>query len=175
LKLYRSLEDLATDDAKWRQLAFNITLDKELADEILHNFYSNIITLIDNKAKVDKDFEINSNYVITALKNSFRTHTKKNSQRISYNDNFNLIDDEDGYDYVQDCINQCLTDEILNDASQLEWFDKKLFQIIVYEKKISMRKLARQSGISYNTIQKSVVKTKLYLKNKQELKNGKVQ
>lgn len=160
MRQYNSIEQLVLDDNTWREAAFNITKDTELADEILHVFYMKAITLFTR----NPDKSINKNYVLTGLSNAFKdnhNHTKKN---LSYTNQHHQ--EIEVYDAFTDIHNQILADEILKDTDELRWFDKKLFQIIIYEKKISMRALARATGISYSTIQISVAKSKAYLKNK---------
>lgn len=162
MKRYYTIEDLAHDDSNWRKLAFIISKNHETADELLHIFYEKIIERF--KSADSKNFFVNKNYVYTALQNSLRTMQKKDSKYIEVQDTHAVVGDD--YDLHSDIINQSFAEELLSQTDELSWFDRKLFMIIVYDGQISMRELARKSGISYNTIQKSVVITKEYLKNK---------
>jgi hypothetical protein len=153
--IYHNIEELSRDDLKWRKIAKKITKCDILADEIVSIFYLRYI-----KAKPDK---VNSGYVNNALKNIW-IRELNNNRFSEHIDNIN-DDEEEVYDQQKDIDNEKKYNKVIEELEKIDWFNRTLFRYVVIEN-IPIRKLATLSGIGYAIIQKSVVNTKKYLKNK---------
>ena len=71
------LEELAKKDKYWRQTAFYICKDNNLAHDLVQEMY---LKLADNKK------QINDFYVILTIKNLFIDYCRKSRKEIYYND-----------------------------------------------------------------------------------------
>lgn len=72
------LEELAKKDKYWRQVAFNISKDKNISDDLVQEMYLKIYRI-----SLKKDLEINDYYVVRILLNTFLDYLKENKKTIS--------------------------------------------------------------------------------------------
>lgn len=72
------LEELAKKDKYWRQIAFNISKDKNISDDLVQEMYLKIY-----KISLKKELEINDYYVVRILLNTYLDYLKVNKKTIS--------------------------------------------------------------------------------------------
>lgn len=156
--MYKNIDDILKDDSLWHKMAYKHTKCHMQADELVHKFYMNYMNLKQQPV-------INKSYIYNALTNIWIREIEyqlKNSLSL-YTEVNNDTDDE--YDYAADIKKQKLIDSIKEELESIDWFHRTIFKYVVIDG-ISMRQLERDTNISFTVINKSVNKTKLYLKNK---------
>ena len=72
------LEELAKKDKFWRQVAFNISKDKNISDDLVQEMYLKIYRI-----SLKKDLDINDYYVVRILLNTYLDYLKENKKTIS--------------------------------------------------------------------------------------------
>ena len=72
------LEQLAKKDKYWRQVAFNISKDKNISDDLVQEMYLKIYRI-----SLKKYLEINDFYVVRILLNTYLDYLKENKKTIS--------------------------------------------------------------------------------------------
>jgi DNA-directed RNA polymerase specialized sigma24 family protein len=133
------IEQLAQRDSDWRLMAFKITKDKDLADDIVQEMYLKSVDF-KNVRKIDW-------YVYFVLRNLFYDSLKTKEILIDDFTKFEIIEDENdnniGIDFFK-------TKEELEELLQtVSWLERT----VVYRSHIEgQRKLARNSGIHIQTI-----------------------
>ena len=75
------LEELAKKDKYWRQVAFNISKDKNISDDLVQEMYLKIYRI-----SLKKYLEINDFYVVRILLNTYLDYLKENKKTISTED-----------------------------------------------------------------------------------------
>ena len=133
------IEQLAQRDSDWRIMAFKITKDKDLADEIVQEMYL--------KAHTFKN--INNSYIYTVLRNLFYDSLKTKEILIDDFTRFEIIEDE--------YITLPEFDEL---AKNLTWYERTMF---IKATEYGQRPFSRQTGIHLQTIHRinKMVKEKL--------------
>lgn len=133
------IEQLAQRDSDWRQMAFKITKDKDLADNIVQEMYL--------KAHTFKN--INNSYIYTVLRNLFYDSLKTKEILIDDFTRFEIIEDE--------YITLPEFDEL---AKNLTWYERTMF---IKATEYGQRPFSRQTGIHLQTIHRinKLVKEKL--------------
>ncbi len=133
------IEQLAQRDSDWRLMAFKITKDKDLADDIVQEMYL--------KAHTFKN--INNSYIYTILRNLFYDSLKTKEILIDDFTRFEIIDDE----YVT-------LPEFDELTKRLTWYEKTMFVCSTLE---GQRPFSRQTGIHIQTVHRinKMVKEKL--------------
>ena len=144
------LEELAKRDKDWRRMAFQICRDKCLADDLVQDMYIKFSTESYNK-------DLNDYYIFFAIRSIYLNTIKKRKLDIVSNEieNINIIEDE--YCLFKDNIET----EMILEIERLPYFKK---ETALVTQVISQRELARQSGIPFETINKTIKKTKQELK-----------
>lgn len=144
------LEELAKRDKDWRRMAFQICRDKCLADDLVQDMYIKFSTESYNK-------DLNDYYIFFAIRSIYLNTIKKRKLDIVSNEieNINVIEDE--YCLFKDNIET----EMILEIQRLPYFKK---ETALVTQVISQRELARQSGIPFETINKTIKKTKQELK-----------
>ena len=137
------LEELAKKDKYWRQTAFYICKDNNLADDLVQEMY---LKLADNKK------QINDFYVILTIKNLFIDYCRKSRKEIYYND-LSFID-LTKEDYEPDDNDKFVLDLIKNNA---EWWQIELLEM---SNDHSLRELEKRYNINYGFIFRSLKKIK---------------
>lgn len=156
--IYNSIDDLVQDDLLWHQMALKRTKCKLQADELVHIFYIEYMKL----KELEPDKKIERGYVYNALRNLWikELNYQNRYSNSLYEDDFsNYSVENTEYDFDKEI--SFLTIEL----EKVEYFHRVIFKYVVMDG-MSMRKLAKQTGIHYNIIQKSIKTTKEYLKNK---------
>lgn len=135
------IEQLAQRDSDWRQMAFKITKDKDLADEIVQEMYIKSVDF-KNVKKIEW-------YVYTVLRNLFYDSLK--TKEILYYDFTRFESIEDEYITLPEF------DEL---AKRLTWYEKTMFVCSTLE---GQRPFSRQTGIHIQTVHRinKLVKEKL--------------
>lgn len=159
MKLYYTIDEIVKEDKKWRNLANKISNDKLQADEILHTFYAYYLEMPTPPI-------INYTYIYQALYNNYVQTQIKLGKRIEYDEDAEPESDHNNiYDEVGDFENENLYKNILLDIEGLDYFNRTLFKLNMIDG-MPIRKIQKEYKLSYSTIQKSISKTKLLLKNK---------
>ena len=135
------IEQLAQRDSDWRLMAFKITKDKDLADDIVQEMYIKSVDF-KNVRKIDW-------YVYTVLRNLFYDSLKTKEILIDDFTRFEIIEDE--------YITLPEFDEL---AKRLTWYEKTMFVCSTLE---GQRPFSRQTGIHIQTVHRinKLVKEKL--------------
>ena len=156
--IYTNLEQLLSNDLMWRKMAKKFTKCEILADELVHQFY-----LAYQRIKESEPNKIiDSGYVYVALNNLFLKDIRDLKRESKQLKKYTLDNSYEDYDLQEDINKQSQIDFLLNKLDGVEWFHRTIFQYVIMEG-VPMRKLARDTGIHFNIIQKSVADTKKYL------------
>lgn len=144
------LEQLAKRDKDWRRMALQICGDKMTADDLVQDMYLKF---------ADYDKELNDYYVFFAIRSIFLDSIKKRKLDIVSNeiDNLSLLDNE--YCLERDNFET----EIIKQIEALPYFER---ETALVSQVISQRELARQSEIPFETINKTIKKTKQQLRDR---------
>lgn len=142
------LEQLAKRDKDWRRMALQICGDKMTADDLVQDMYLKF---------ADYDKELNDYYIFFAIRSIFLDGIKKRKLDIVSNEieNLSLLDNE--YCLERDNFET----EIIKQIEALPYFER---ETALVSQVISQRELARQSEIPFETINKTIKKTKENLK-----------
>jgi RNA polymerase sigma factor (sigma-70 family) len=142
------LEQLAKMDKYWRKMALQICGDRMTADDLVQDMYLKF---------ADYKNEMNEYYVFFALRSIHINNLKKRKIETVSNEIENLSLKDDDYCEETDFLKELILKEV-NDLPYLEREMLKVTQII------SQRELARQTDIPFETINKTIKKTKQQLK-----------
>lgn len=140
-------------------MAKKFTRCELLADELVHQFYIAYQRIKES----EPNKIIDSGYVYVALHNLFLKDIRDLKRKSKQLKKYTLDNSYEDYDLQEDLDKQSQIDYLLNELDGLEWFHRTIFNYVIMEA-IPMRKLARDTGIHFNIIQKSVADTKKYLK-----------
>ena len=138
------LEELSKKDKLWREIAFNICKNKDLADELTNLMY---LRIYNYKIPEDKQTE---SYIGFVIYNLFRDHCKKQPH----------ISIDDFYDITEEVLVHGFTDydmSILEKANELKWWERQLL-ILSYDK--SSHQIQREYHINYQYTLRHVDKAK---------------
>jgi len=162
------LEKLAEAHKIWVAMALNMGVTPWYVEDLVQEMYIRLSKYVDNPDKIFyKDTgQINRFYIWVTLRNmwiSYQTSLSRNpfvhlSEDIVEMDwlHSTTEDDQDSYrDALEDIIHRI--DDFVDTWDH--WYDRKLFKI-VFTNDISMRKLARETGISLTSIFNSFKKYK---------------
>lgn len=140
------IEQLAQRDSEWREMAFRLTKDKDLADEIVQEMYL--------KAHTFKDCR--HQYIYTVLRNLFIDTTKRKEVLLDDFSRFEIIEDE----YVS-------LPEFHELAKNLTWYERTMFVCSTLQ---GQRPFSRQTEIHIQTVHRinKMVKEKLICQVKKE-------
>ena len=142
------LEQLAKMDKYWRKMALQICGDRMTADDLVQDMYLKF-------ANYDK--ELNEYYVFFALRSIHINNLKKRKIETVRNEVENLSLNEEDYCEETDFLKEL----ILKEVNDLPYFERETLKVTQI---ISQRELARQTDIPFETINKTIKKTKLQLK-----------
>lgn len=142
------LEQLAKRDKDWRRMAYQICGDKMTADDLVQDMYIKF-------SNYDK--ELNDYYIFFAIRSIYLDGIKKRKLNTVSNEieNISLLDSE--YCLERDNFET----EIIKQIEALPYFER---ETALVSQVISQRELARQSEIPFETINKTIKKTKEKLK-----------
>lgn len=170
--IYRTIEDLASDNKLWYQYAYKIAKKKELADDMVSDMY--LIMLLLNQKNPNKTFS--KSYIYTTLKN-LHLKAKANLKKeiiIDRNITCEYIPDEE-VETIEDEIDALdftnYTMEYLSDDNcKQKWFHNTIFKYVIIDG-IAIRELERRSNIHFNILQHSIKTTKKKLIENYKPKN----
>lgn len=117
---YRNLEDLASDYDRFIMYANKICKNKNLAEELLHQFFEKYIDIVSEQPNKI----IHRRYVYRALQNIYLLYKKRN--RKFPNIEIELIDD-DAIDYNELMKEEALIRKIENEIDKLSYKHQKIF------------------------------------------------
>jgi DNA-directed RNA polymerase specialized sigma24 family protein len=133
------IDQLAQRDSEWREMAFRLTKDKDLADEIVQEMYLKSHTFRDCRHQ----------YIYTVLRNLFIDTTKRKEVLLDDFTRFEIIEDE----YVS-------LPEFDELAKNLTWYERTMFVCSTLQ---GQRPFSRQTEIHIQTVHRinKMVKEKL--------------
>lgn len=158
--MYYSIDEVVSKNSKWKKLSIKICGDKFISEEVLQNFY---ISLMNRKSQ---NFPINDNYIYTGLTNQYIKYLKNEDldSKDEYDDNY-FGEISTTYNIEIDINEELFVSNILNEIENIYWFDRQIFKLIHLDG-YSMRGLAKETNISFNTIRNSYISVLDYLNKK---------
>jgi RNA polymerase sigma factor (sigma-70 family) len=144
------LEQLAKRDKDWRRMAYQICGDKMTADDLVQDMYLKFANYTQ---------EINDYYVFFAIRSIFLDGIKKRKIEIVSSDVETINLNDESYCEETDFLKEL----ILKEVDSLPYLEREMLKVTQV---ISQRELARQSEIPFETINKTIKKTKQQLRNK---------
>ena len=140
------LEILCKKDSVWRKMAFQICKDHNTADDLVQEMYIKFSNY--NK-------ELNDFYIFFALRDLFITSKSKRytKNKFTFVEITEFIEIESEYNIDLDEQKEL----ILKEIEKLPYFERELLKCT---QTISQRELARQTSIPFETINKTIKKTK---------------
>jgi len=138
--IYKSLTDLAKDDARWRMVALKLCGNKEMADDLVQDMY----------LKVAEYKSINASFVYKTIKSLYIDNLReRKNARIEEHNYLECTDKSfEPNDYEQD---------ILNKFDELYWTDQDLIRES-YDR--SMRQIQKMYPmINYSYAQRQILKS----------------
>jgi RNA polymerase sigma factor (sigma-70 family) len=140
------LQELAKRDKDWRKMAFQICGNKMTADDLVQDMYLKF-------SNYDGEKVLNDYYVFFAIRSLFLDSIKKRKIETISNDIENLEVKDEIYCNETDFLKEL----ILKEVDSLPYFERETLKVTQV---ISQRELARQTDISFETINKTIKKTK---------------
>ena len=141
------------------------TKDEEIM--IIGDMYIRMNKYVKDPDKIMYGDEINTMFVYTVLRNCMNHYLNKKHKQIEYPSNITHINDEfeDDYnaEYYEGQIE--LTNEIMEEVESWHWFQTRMFKIINQDG-VTMRQLARDTGISLSTVFNGNKKSREKLRDK---------
>jgi RNA polymerase sigma factor (sigma-70 family) len=142
------LEQLAKRDKDWRRMAYQICGDRMTADDLVQDMYLKFANYKN---------EMNEYYVFFAIRSIHINNLKKRKIETVSNEIENLTINDEPYCFENDFLKEM----ILKEVNDLPYFERETLKV---SQIISQRELARQSEIPFETINKTIKKTKQQLK-----------
>ncbi len=170
------LEILSRNHNTWIAMGLSIGIPKEIVEDFVHETYLRLNKYIDNPEKIMyNENEVNKFYVYVTIKNLWTDYCKEKTKYVVYK-----IDNSD-FDYKFDTSDWAVYEEVDYEREEAEeniltsinsevdswdhWYDKKLFKLY-YKTDMSMRKLAKDTGISVTSIFNSCKNYKEIIRSK---------
>jgi DNA-directed RNA polymerase specialized sigma24 family protein len=148
------LEELSKKDKFWRQVAYNISKDKDIADELVQEMY---IKMHDFKK------DVNDFYIIIVIRNLFLDLCRKKKRFVNIDD----INISNGAVFELDDYHN----DIINSAKNLKFYELELLDM---SGEHSLRDLSKRYNINYQTINRIITKAKTKIWQEVEKNNHKV-
>ena len=153
--------------------AFNLTSNKEAAEELVQNLYLKLLEMQNIEKIVFNEKDINLFYLYKMLKSDFLNGIKAKSKLISVQIKEDLVSSyaAEEYDEQEDENTEKLL-QLVNTilTGSLHWFDSKLFTTYLDDDH-SIQSLSDATKISKNAIFTSLRKTKTLIKQKAQDEN----
>lgn len=140
------LKELAKRDKDWRKMAFQICGNKMTADDLVQDMYLKF-------SNYDGEKVLNDYYVFFAIRSLFLDSIKKRKIETVTNDIENIQVKDEIYCNETDFLKEL----ILKEVNSLPYFERETLKVTQV---ISQRELSRQTDISFETINKTIKKTK---------------
>tara|TARA_R100000278_G_scaffold123081_1_gene111195 strand:- start:4297 stop:4833 length:537 start_codon:yes stop_codon:yes gene_type:complete len=166
LETERLIDLLAKNHDDWVNMAKSFGCTNEQSHELVQEMYIRLNKYIDNKSKVMyNDTEVNTYYVYVTLRNLYLSgfHKGLNKNHFPITDSVELESSVLNYER-EDTFNH-LIKEIEDVVSKWYWYDKKIWDIHFY-KKMSMRKIAKETKISLSSIFNTLSNAKQQVREK---------
>lgn len=151
------LEKLALKDNKWRQIAFNICKNKDLANEITNIMYLRIYDY-----KVDES-KLTDGYIGLTLYNIFLDKCKEKKD-VSIESFYYLPDETTNITYSDEDLN------LLKKANDLKWWERQLL-VESYDK--SLRQIEKEFNINYQFVRRHTQQAREKILGSKNKHNGK--
>lgn len=189
----RTIDVLAERNEEWLKMAKSFKVSNDDAWELVQGMYLKLNDYVKDVDRIMyNETEINTFYVYTTISNLFNSgfHVTggkggKRVRKVVYSDNL-FCDDSEYLEFVDkledsekidmDSFNNEITSQCVYDASfgnlkddidsivsSWYWYDSKLFKLY-YDKGMSMRKIAKETGISLKSVFNSLKAAKLRLR-----------
>jgi RNA polymerase sigma factor (sigma-70 family) len=142
------LEQLAKRDKDWRKMALQICGDRMTADDLVQDMYLKF---------ANYSCEVNDYYVFFAIRSIFLDGIKKRKIEVVSSEIENISLNDEPYCFENDFLKEL----ILKEVESLPYFERETLKV---SQVISQRELARQTDIPFETINKTIKKTKQQLK-----------
>ena len=156
------LERVAKYHKDWIELA--AVFDKDFAEDIVQEMYLLLHKYNVSEEQMFTNGRINRGYVFIIIRNiHFQLHNiRKRINKVELNDEVYILEDDFNLDAELDW------NEFRNQVEEItekwDWYDKKLFTLYK-DNKTSIRKLAKETGISFVSIFHTLKDCKKRIKN----------
>lgn len=189
----RTIDVLSERNEEWLKMAKSFKVSNDEAWELVQGMYLKLNDYVKDVDRIMyNETEINTFYVYTTISNLFNSgfHVTggkggKRARKVVYSDNL-FCDDSEYLEFIErledseridmDSFNDEITSQCIYDASfgslkddidsivgSWYWYDSKLFKLY-YDKGMSMRKIAKETGISLKSVFNSLKAAKLRLR-----------
>lgn len=138
------LNELAKKDITWRKIAYNITGNKDAADELVQEMYIKLMNI---------DKEVNDFYVTLTMRSIYLDQFKK--KKVVYIED-NLKQLKDAKSEFEIC------DDGLEIISKMKWWEKELLELTYH---YSYRQIQKEYNINHNMVFQVVKKYKTIWQN----------
>jgi RNA polymerase sigma factor (sigma-70 family) len=163
------IEDFIKNHNSWLYaVCFNLTKDRNDADDLLQETYTRLLSLPDTKIESIRfgENDLNTYFVYLMAKNYFINQNKAKKESYTDTEIYGNNADKDT-DYAFEEANKLLIDKINEELDSMEkdssrWFDAKLLKVYL-EENHSIDSLAKQTNISRSTIFTSLKRVRTYL------------
>lgn len=136
------IERLALKDKEWRKMAYHICKDRYLADDLTQEMYLKLAT---------STKEINDYYIFFTIRNIFIDTVRRLKKQTNYIENIEVEYEE--YNYEQDMLKEYALEQV----DQLPFYPRTL---LIETQVISQRKLSRETGIEFQSINQTIKKAR---------------
>lgn len=153
---------LAAKHTDWINVCRSFGASKELAEDVVQDMYIKLYTWSqkNDRSLMYNNEEVNYYFVFKALRSIYIDTAKQESSTFNP-ENDNLFINKSNEEDIE---RQEIQMEIEDKLSSMYWYDRKIFEL-VYIKKISRLQLAEKTGISYDSIKRTVRKVENLIKS----------
>ena len=135
----KGIEEIAANDKQWREIAYMICRDRDLADDMVQDMYLKLMT-------VDK--EVNKYYVTLTLRSIFIDSIRRNKS-VRLNEDLPIADKSNSFEPTDE------EAEILKKIEELPYHQQE-FIAESFDK--SLREIEAEFGINYGFIYRNIHK-----------------
>ena len=135
----KGITEIAANDKQWREIAYNISRDKDLADDMVQDMYIKLM---------DSTKEVNKYYVTLTLRSIFIDGIRKNKS-VRLNEDLPIADNSHEFEPTDEELS------LLNKIEQLPYHQQE-FIAESFDK--SLREIEAEFGINYGFIYRNIHK-----------------
>jgi DNA-directed RNA polymerase specialized sigma24 family protein len=161
----KRLELLFRQSHNWlTAVAFNLSKDKEVADELVAELYLYLAEKCNPSLWYLNSF--NLMYAHSFLKSRFLNRIKSDKRKTEWtSDNDDIVEDYDidTDERLEDTYN-AVVDELKAMERTRKWASSKLYQLYAFDKEMTLERLASEIGISKSTAFLQTKKAKIHLR-----------
>jgi DNA-directed RNA polymerase specialized sigma24 family protein len=178
------IEQLAQRDSEWREMAFRLTKDKDLADEIVQEMYLKIYSYSqrkDNNIMFDEN-QVNFYFVYVVLKNMYTDDLRKSKKHLKTDLTIDIAEEikeysEGNFDVQKEAM-EVWVNRLNEELESIEDYTRQkanltyikfIFQKVFVEH-IHISVLSREVGITYWSLRNTVLIIKEQIKNEVQSK-----